>query len=65
MDVKDYSQQLNQAKERYQDAAKDIRESSKRETTNIQETADRKVKKQAATYDAEKKRHGRVSTKKQ
>ncbi len=55
MDVRDYSQKLNQVKERYQDAAKDMRTSADRENENIQKTADHKIKKQAAVYDTEKK----------
>jgi hypothetical protein len=63
MDVKDYSQQLNQVKERYQDAAKDLRTSSERDTNNIKETSDLKLKKQSDVYSNEKQKMEEAASK--
>jgi hypothetical protein len=63
MDVKDYSQQLNKVKERYQDAASDIRSSSDREKENIQKAANIKIQKQAEGYAAEKSKMEETATK--
>lgn len=54
MDVKDYSQKASQIKERYQDAAKELRSSYQRENDNLKETSDSKIKKQAAGYERDK-----------
>jgi hypothetical protein len=54
MDVKDYSQQASKIKERYQDAAKDLRASFEKENDNVKETSEAKIKKQAAGYERDK-----------
>lgn len=56
MDVKDYSQKASQIKERYQDAARDLRSSHERENDNLKETSEAKIKKQAAGYERDKQK---------
>jgi hypothetical protein len=54
MDVKDYTQQASKVKERYQDAAKDLRASFEKENDSLKETSEAKSKKQAAGYERDK-----------
>jgi hypothetical protein len=54
MDVRDQSQKIDQAKNRYREAQEDLRASYDRDLANVKTTADNKIKKQAQTYDAHK-----------
>jgi hypothetical protein len=54
MDVKDYSQQVDQARDKYRQAQEDLRTSYDKNTENIKSTADNKVSKLSKSYDNQK-----------
>lgn len=54
MDVKDYSQKLDEARGKYRTAQEDLRSSYDKSTENMKETFDNKVTKQAQNYDGQK-----------
>lgn len=54
MDVKDYSQKLDQARDKYRMAQEDLRSSYDKSTEDMKETFDNKVQKQAKNYDKQK-----------
>ena len=54
MDVKDYSQKLDQARDKYRMAEEDLRSSYDKSTKDTKETFDNKVSKQAHNYDTQK-----------
>jgi hypothetical protein len=54
MDVKDYSQKLDQAREKYRTAQDDLRSSYDKTTSSMKENFDNKTIKQSKNYDAQK-----------
>ena len=54
MDVKDYSQKLDQARDKYRQAQNDLRSSYEKNTEDIKETADTRAAKQSKNYDLQK-----------
>ncbi|MDD4976522.1 MAG: hypothetical protein PHY93_19355 [Bacteriovorax sp.] len=54
MDVKDYSQKLDQAREKYRTAQEDLRSSYDKSSEDMKETFDNKISKQSRNYNAQK-----------
>jgi hypothetical protein len=54
MDVRDQSQKIDQARNRYREAQEDLKASYDRDLANVKATADNKIKKQAENYDLHK-----------
>lgn len=54
MDVKDYSQKLNQAREKFSTAQDDLRSSYAKSTDDMKETFDNKLLKQSKNYETQK-----------
>ncbi|MBC7539759.1 MAG: hypothetical protein H7281_13140 [Bacteriovorax sp.] len=54
MDVKDYSQKLDQARDKYRMAQDDLRSSYDKSTGDMKETFENKISKQSQNYDAHK-----------
>lgn len=54
MDVRDQSQKIDQARNRFREAQEDLKASYDRDLANVKSTADTKIKKQAENYDIHK-----------
>ena len=54
MEVKDYSQRLEQARDKFRQIQDDLRTSYKKENENIKENLETKIAKQADNYDEQK-----------
>lgn len=54
MDVKDYSQKLDQARDKYRSAQEDLRSSYNKNTEDMKETFDNKIQKLGKNYDSQK-----------
>lgn len=54
MDVKDYSQKLDQARDKYRTAQEDLRSSYNKNTENLKESNEFKINKLSKNYDAQK-----------
>lgn len=54
MDVKDYSQKVDQARDKYRQAQEELRASYDRDAENVKTTASNKVKKISKAYDEQK-----------